>query len=163
MDWGQRPKPPRVDLQSPKADANPRGAPIGRWCFGMSWKLQSALTVVVALALAVLGVGLVWAVLTPEQAAQLKVLEDLGFKHVPTRGPRCLGLLAHMSSEANSPRRGIVKGLIQQVREKLKSKERRSTASGKPPMSPYSVTMQLFIKHCEEHIQGYQKPSFLTT
>ena len=40
----------------------------------MSWKLQSALTVVVALALAVLGVGLVWAVLTPEQAAQLGTL-----------------------------------------------------------------------------------------
>ncbi|PUE39003.1 exonuclease domain-containing protein [Limnohabitans sp. Bal53] len=37
----------------------------------MNWKLQSALTVVVALVLAVLGVGLVWAVLTPEQAAQL--------------------------------------------------------------------------------------------
>lgn len=40
----------------------------------MNWKLHSALTVVVALALAVLGVGLVWAVLTPEQAAQLGTL-----------------------------------------------------------------------------------------
>lgn len=37
----------------------------------MNWKLHSALTVVVALALAFLGLGLVWAVLTPEQAAQL--------------------------------------------------------------------------------------------
>ncbi len=39
----------------------------------MNWKLHSALTVVVALALALalLGLGLVWAVLTPEQAAQL--------------------------------------------------------------------------------------------
>ena len=37
----------------------------------MNWKLHSALTVVVALALALLGLALVWAVLTPEQAAQL--------------------------------------------------------------------------------------------
>jgi hypothetical protein len=37
----------------------------------MNWKLQAALTVAVALALALLGVGLVWAVLTPEQAVQL--------------------------------------------------------------------------------------------
>lgn len=40
----------------------------------MNWRLQAALTVAVALALALLGVGLVWAVLSPEQAAQLGVL-----------------------------------------------------------------------------------------
>jgi DNA polymerase III subunit epsilon len=40
----------------------------------MSWKLQAALTVAVALVFALLGVGLVWAVLTPEQAVQLGAL-----------------------------------------------------------------------------------------
>ena len=40
----------------------------------MNWKLQAALTVAVALALALLGVGLVWATLSPEQAAQVGAL-----------------------------------------------------------------------------------------
>ena len=40
----------------------------------MNWKLQAALTVAVALVFALLGVGLVWAVLTPEQAVQLGAL-----------------------------------------------------------------------------------------
>jgi DNA polymerase-3 subunit epsilon len=40
----------------------------------MNWKLQAALTVAVALAFALLGVGLVWAVLAPEQSAQLSGL-----------------------------------------------------------------------------------------
>ena len=40
----------------------------------MNWKLQAALTVAVALVFALLGVGLVWAVLAPEQAAQLSGL-----------------------------------------------------------------------------------------
>ena len=40
----------------------------------MNWKLQAALTVAVALALALLGVGLVWVTLSPEQAAQVGAL-----------------------------------------------------------------------------------------
>jgi DNA polymerase-3 subunit epsilon len=40
----------------------------------MNWKLQAALTVAAALVFALLGVGLVWAVLTPEQATQLGAL-----------------------------------------------------------------------------------------
>jgi DNA polymerase-3 subunit epsilon len=40
----------------------------------MNWKLQAALTVAVAVAFALLAVGLVWAVLAPEQAAQVSGL-----------------------------------------------------------------------------------------
>ena len=40
----------------------------------MNWKLQAALTVAVALALALLGVGLLWVTLSPEQAAQVGAL-----------------------------------------------------------------------------------------
>ena len=40
----------------------------------MNWRLKAAVTVGVAVVFAWLGVGLVWAVLTPEQAAQLGAL-----------------------------------------------------------------------------------------
>lgn len=40
----------------------------------MNWRIKAALSVGLVLALALLGVGLVWAVLTPEQAAQLGAL-----------------------------------------------------------------------------------------